>query len=842
MNPFHASKVRVFLVVLLTSFLVYVGFSSDGLSKTKATFRFLLTKIGLQPDQSVVVPSNQVLRPAGTQISFPGRPVDMALSPDGQILAVLNSKGIVLIDLVTQKVKQTVTADGLESSFSGIVFSPDGKTLYSSSHTDLIHVLSFESEGIARRQETIQMPSPQVGGRAVPSGLALSPNGRYLFIALTRNNSIAIYDLAQKSFVSQIPVGMVPYSVLVSRDGKELYVSNWGGRKPESKDTTAVSSGSAVVVDEETGIASTGTVSVVELETQKIKEDIPVGLHPCGMCLSKDGTRLFVANANSDTVSAIDTLTREVVEEISVNADDKLPLGSAPNALALDEDGKRLYVALGGTNAVAVIVLGSSSAKSLKKEDSKLTGLIPTGWYPGSILFDAQRKGLLVANVKGVGSLGTIDPAAGRDVQDFLGTISMIGVPNAWTEEVKANNNMPQALNSLNRGNSKAQPVPIPARLGEPSVFKHVFYIIKENRTYDQVFGDIEKGNGDPRLVQFGRGVTPNQHALADQFVLLDNFYCSGALSVDGHQWLAEANVTDYLEKGFGGFTRSYPFDGGDPLAYASSGFLWDNATRHGLSYYRSGAGKIQIKASALVAPLNKYLCPTYPGFPTKVSDQQRADEFLKEFRQFEKVGNLPNLVMMLLPNDHTTGTRPNYPTPRAQAADNDLALGRVVEAVTHSRFWNETVIFVVEDDAQDGLDHVDGHRTIVQAISPYTRRGTVDNSFYTQVNLVRTIEQIFGLPPMNQFDLAATPMFTCFSDNVDTAPFVRLTNQVPLDEMNPPTSALRGQALQWARQSLLLDFSSPDAADEEVLNRAIWYSTRGYDVPYPHTSKEGEP
>ncbi|PYV41477.1 MAG: hypothetical protein DMG06_16985 [Acidobacteria bacterium] len=862
-------SLRPYAVLLLLGvcFLIYLSFSESGLSKTKETFRFLLSKVGIQSDRSVVVPSNQILRPAGTQISFPGRPVDMALSPDGKTLAVLNSTGVVLIDLAAQRVKQTVTAEGLKSSYAGIVFSLDGKTLYCSSNTDLVHVITLDSEGNGRPSETIKAPVPAIGGEPVPSGLALSPNGRYLFIALTRNNSVAIYDLSQKMFVSQIPVEMVPYSVIPSRDGRKLYVSNWGGRRPEGRDTTADSSGSQVVVDKETGIANTGSVSVVDLQEQKVVENIEVGLHPCGMCLSKDGTRLLVANANSDTITSIDTLTRQVAEEISVKVDSKLPLGAAPNALALDADGKRLYVALGGNNAVAVIALGSGSAKSLKASESKLEGVIPTGWYPGALLLDSERRKLLVANTKGVGSLDETDPAGGHKAKAYLGTLSIIDLPNAkqlakWTDAVKSNNNMPQAFNSLNRGNAKVKPVPVPTRIGEPSVFKHVFYIIKENRTYDQVFGDIAKGNGDAHFLQFGREVTPNQHALADQFVLLDNFYCSGAISVDGHQWLAEANVTDYIEKGFGGFTRSYPFDGDDPLAYASSGFLWDNAMRHGLTFrnygefvqaqitpanatwtdifkdYQNKAGQIQIKASSQVAPLNQYLCATFPGFPLKVSDQQRADEFLKEFRHFEKEGNLPNLIMMLLPCNHTEGTSPDFPTPRAQVADNDLALGRIVEAVTQSRFWKESVIFVVEDDAQDGVDHVDGHRTVAQVISPYTRRGSVDSTFYTQVSLVRTIEQIFGLPPMNQFDLAATPMSNCFSDSFNPTPFKSLPNQIPLDEMNPALSALKGEARYWARQSLLLDFSSPDAADEEVLNKVIWHSTRGYDTPYPQPAK----
>jgi YVTN family beta-propeller protein len=867
---FGNSRLKAVLLLTLVCFLTYFSFNQYGLSKTEEVFHYLLSRVGLQPDRSVVVPSNQILRPAGTQISFPGRPVDMALSPDGETLALLNSSGIVLINLPTQSIQQTVTAEGLNGSYHGILFSQNGETLFCSSSTDLVHVIRLDTQGKWSWKEAIEVPAPAIGGNAVPGGLALSPSGRYLYVALTRSNGVAIYDLSRNIFVGQIPVGMVPYAIAVSHDGRRLYVSNWGGRRPEADDTTAKSSGSPLVVDEETGIVNTGSVSVVDLQEQKVVATIMVGLHPCGLCLSRAGTRLFVANANSDTVSCIDTSTLKVLDEISVKADDALPLGAAPNALTLDANDQRLYVALGGNNAIAVVTPGSATSTNTPGSKSKLKGLIPTGWYPGSIMVDADGEKLLVANTKGIGSLNLPNSLAGHNSTQYLGTLSIIDLPHTeqlaqWTEQVKLNNNMPQALNTLKQGASEAKPVPVPVNLGEPSVFKHVFYIVKENRGYDQVLGDIEKGNGDQRFLQFGREVTPNQHALAEQFVLLDNFYCSGAVSADGHQWVTQANVTDYIEKAFGGFTRSYPYAGGDPLSYASSGFLWDNALRHRLSFRdygefvqatitpasatwmdifddcQSGEGQIQVKARSQVAPLNRYLCPTFPGFPTKVSDQQRADEFLKEFRQFEMKGNLPNLVMMLLPNDHTTGTRPAYPTPRAQVADNDLALGRIVEAITQSQFWNETVIFVVEDDAQNGLDHVDGHRSIAQVISAYTRRGSVDSTFYTQVNLIRTIEQILGLPPMNQFDLAAPPMFSCFSNHYDASPFKLLPNQIPLDEMNPPITALKGEARYWAKQSLALDFSAPDLADEDVLNRVIWHSSRGYQTPYPQMARKAE-
>ncbi|HQH74533.1 MAG TPA: alkaline phosphatase family protein, partial [bacterium] len=365
---------------------------------------------------------------------------------------------------------------------------------------------------------------------------------------------------------------------------------------------------------------------------------------------------------------------------------------------------------------------------------------------------------------------------------------------------------LPELKRKLEKARSDIAPVPVPERHGEPSVFEHVVYIIKENRTYDQVFGDLPQGNGDPSLVHFGREVTPNHHALAETYTLFDNFYCSGVLSADGHQWTNEAYVTDYLERFFGDFTRSYPYDGDDPLAYASTGFIWDNVLRHGLTFrnygefvqaeldppkaqfldfykdYLEGTHTIKMRARTELKRLEPYLCPTYVGFPNTVPDVIRVREFLKEFREFERQGSLPNFIILLLPNDHTSGTRPDRPTPRASVADNDLSLGQIVEAVSHSRFWEKTCIFVVQDDPQDGLDHVDSHRTVALVISPYTRRGFVDSTMYTQPGMLKTIELILGIPPMNQFDLLATPMRACFQNEPDFTPYKALKNNIPLD------------------------------------------------------------
>lgn len=387
-------------------------------------------------------------------------------------------------------------------------------------------------------------------------------------------------------------------------------------------------------------------------------------------------------------------------------------------------------------------------------------------------------------------------------------------------------------------------------------------YIIKENRTYDQIFGDLPQGNGDPALVHFGREVTPNHHALAETFVLMDNYYCSGILSADGHQWTDEAYVTDYIEKFFGDFTRSYPYDGGDALAYASSGFIWDNVLKHGLTFrdygefvdaviepknstftdmyqdFINGTHKIKITAKPNLPQLKPYLCPTYVGFPNTVPDVYRANEFIKELKQYEKNNNFPNFIIMLLPNDHTSGTRPGTPTPKAAVADNDLALGRIVEAISHSKFWQQTCIFVTEDDPQAGLDHVDGHRTVGLVISPYTKRGETVSTYYSQINMFRTMENILGIPPMNQFDLAAEPMFDCFTNTPDFSPYEALKNNIPLDQLNPALSSLSGDALYWAQKSLEQDLEDYDRIDEDIFNRIIWHAVKGYEVPYPVLSK----
>jgi YVTN family beta-propeller protein len=611
-------------------------------------------------------------------------------------------------------------------------------------------------------------------------------------------------------------------------------------------------------VDPKTGIANNGAVSVVDLERNVQAKIIEVGLHPSDMVLSPDQERLYVACANSDIISVINTTTDEVIENISVHMQENILFGSSPNDLAISPDGKFLYVANGTDNAVCVIQTGTPG---------KVLGYIPTGWYPGSVILDKNGKILYVANIKGIGSRNQRTDRTGYNSYDYLGSVSIIALPGRhelqkMTETVNLNNSWAEKLKGLYQSEASREKVPVPVLPSQTSFFKHVIYIIKENRTYDQVFSDMVKGDGDTSLLEFGREITPNHHLLAETFVLLDNFYCSGVLSADGHQWTDEAYVTDYLEKSFGDFPRSYPYDGDDALAYASSGFIWDNVLNHGLTFrdygefvraiidpddatfteiyqdFKAGTNNIKIQAKANLEQLTPYLCPTFIGFPNEVPDVYRAAEFIKELKNFEKNDDFPNFIIMLLPNDHTSGTRPGMPTPRAAVADNDLALGQIVEAISGSKFWKETCILLTEDDPQDGLDHVDGHRTVGLVISPYTKRGEVVSTYYSQINMVRTIEDILGIPPMNQLDLSAESMADCFTDKPDFSPYKAVKNNIPLDELNPELISITGDQLYWAKKSLEQDLNDVDRINEDIFNRIIWHSVKGYDRPYPNLLK----
>lgn len=856
-----SNKTNILIPIALIGILILANCSSDtGSNRSRVKFTDTLdlfnrrAMVGPQGDGTHVVATSQIINPAGNTVVFPGRPTDLALNNEETILAVKNKSDVIFFDVANQSIIQTLKVPGAGNTFVGIAWSSNDSLVWTTDTKGLIRSAKLGDDGSFDWHEKIALKGPEgeKNNRSYPGGFAIDETKNLIYVTLNRNNSLGVVNTKTMELEEQIPVGIAPFTIIIK--GSKAYVTNWGGRVPSAGDKTGLTSGSEAVVDPKTGVGSSGSVSVVDLESRKVLAEIEVGLLPCNMVLSPDGSRLYVANANSDIVSVIDTRQDKVLRTIDTKPIAELPFGSAPNALVMDSSGKTLYVANGANNLLAVIDLATD----------QVTGLIPTGWYPGAVILNKAGTDLIVANVKGIGGRWAARSKGGYNSHDHMGSVSFIPVPgkeqlNKYSLQTAANMRLPKIVEAMNIPAVKEKVVPIPTKPGEKSVFKHVLYIIKENRTYDQVFGDLPQGNGDTTLVHFGREVTPNHHALAEQFVLLDNTYCNGVLSADGHLWAMEGFVTDYLEKSFGGFVRSYPYEGDDALAFAKTGFIWDKVLGAGLSFrdygefvqakiepndatwtqlydqFKAGTNEIKIKATTELHTLRPYLCPTYVGFPGKVQDVYRAGEFIKELKEFEKNDNLPNFMVMLLPNDHTVGTRAGYPTPRAAVADNDLALGRIVEAVSKSKFWEETAIFIIQDDPQAGLDHVDGRRTVAMCVSPYTKRGEVISTHYNQNSYLRTMELILGLSPMSQFDLLAEPLVDCFTDKPDFTPYTALPNQIPLDEMNPSLASIKNRKqLFFAQESMKMPLDDIDQADEGIFNRIVWHSVRGYDTPYP--------
>lgn len=804
--------------------------------------------VGTQPDGRVVVATNQVLDPFGRQVQFAGRPNDCAFSPDGSVLAVSDAwAGLVrFVEPRAGAIAYEVKLPGEMPGYSGLAFSADGQRLWVSGSRNVIFVLERGADGAYSLGAPIDF-----GESVTPVGISLSLDGSRLYVCLNRKNQVAILNAASGATLETIDVGVAPFAAVEGPVGK-LYVSNWGGSRAVEGDVTEpAGNAGTVVVDPRTHVASEGSVSVVDLAAATEVRQVPTGLHPCEMALGPGGRSLYIACANSDVVSVIDTSRDRVSATIDVKPLEELPFGSSPNALALSPGGGTLYVSLGTNNAVAVVstLVG------------RVTGYVPVGWYPGGLDVSPVDDTLAVCNIKGIGSRDARDPK-GFNSHHYLGSVSLVPTRAsrrelpALTDRTLTNNRMTATLTALGPARPGVAPVPLPERHGEPSSLKHVIYIIKENRTYDQVLGDMPEGNGDPKLCVYPEETTPNQHALAREFALLDNFYCCGSLSADGHQWTDSGFATDYIEKGFRGWPRSYPYDGGDALAYSPGGFLWDNARAHGKSvriygefvnaklqagatwtdYYRdwvNGTSVTSVEAVPKIASIADIVCPTYIGFPQTVPDVYRAREFLREFHAGVDAGTLPNLMILLMPNNHTSGGK-TLPTIPAQLADNDYALGQIVDAVSHSRVWGETAIFVTEDDPQAGLDHVDGRRTLGFAISPYTPRGKVVSTNYNQTSMLKTMELILGLPPMTQFDLLASPMRACFAGRRDLAPYTARPSNIALDTMPEPATTEDPRMERWWRLYCSLDFSQEDLCDEMTLNLCQWHLMRGPDAPYP--------
>jgi YVTN family beta-propeller protein len=694
---------------------------------------------------------------------------------------------------------QTISYKAPEALYFGVAFSPDGKTVYASAGgNNKIRVYSFH-DGQLTEQSPIQM-SDVKKTNFYPAGLTVSPDGKYLYVADNMSGQVSKIDLTTKQIVSSVSVGKFPYTVGLSKDGTKLYVSNWG----ES------------------------SVSVIDIATFTKKSDISVGLHPNAIAINPKNGNIYISDSDSDQISVIDSNSDKVIRTISLSPYKHAKTGSQPDALAVSPDGQTLYVANAGNNDVAVINLG---------EEPHVKGLIPTAWYPTGIQLSSDGKQIMVLNAKGMGAgpnkgyqQGTYGPSTQYIGSMIKGTLSFINTP----DDAKLKNYTQQVMRNdrfLGQNNGSV----IPRFAGGKSPIKHVIYVIKENRTYDQVFGDMKKGNGDPKLTEFGKNITPNLHKLADQFVLLDNFYTDAEISAQGHNWATGAKANDYVEKNwpanYSDRNRPYDFEGDNSAAYPQAGFLWDDAKRSGVSFRDYGEFYQFGKSVPADPSIGNNYDPNFTGWDMNTSDLTRFDQWNKEFQQFVKNGNLPQLEIVRLPNDHTQGTKPGALSPQSYVAQNDLAVGKLVDAVSHSPYWKDTAIFIIEDDAQDGPDHVDAHRTEALVISPYTQKGTVDSTFYDTASMLKTIELILGMQPLTQYDAAATPMLNTFTTHPNFKPYVAVGPTDPLDRLN-------GQNAPMAQESSKMDFSREDAAPDDQLNLAIWKATKG-NVPYPKDLKK---
>ena len=766
---------------------------------------------GTTSDGTVLLPNHYRLTPAGEQIPVGDLPLNMTVSPDGKYLAVTNNgyseQFISIIDIKQQKQVQTLP---VQASFFGLDFSRDGQMLYASGGgRNLIYFFSL------RKGQFVQTDSmyvnPGSSDEWFVTGLTAGRDGKFLYVATKTARKLLKISVSDKQIVKSLSFDHFLYDVVMTQDGKKLYVSIWGGK--------------AVAVVDPYDLTLIGT--------------IPAGDHPNKMVLADDG-RLFVANANTDDVSAIDTKSDRVIETISVRPYPGARYGSTPNGLAVTSDGKTLFVVNAGNNDVAVLDISVPGS-------SRVKGLIPAGWYPTAAALAGDGKTLFIANGKGLRSKP--NPRAPQPVDKdakksqyigrlLWGTVSVLPVPDdkqlmEFTVQVRKNNDW-EKMSQNKKKDTRPHAIPLP---GGTSPIKHVIYIIKENRTYDQVLGDMAQGNGDTSLVLFGRKITPNHHKIAEQFILFDNFYVDAEVSADGHEWSTAAVATDFVEKTwpatYSGRGKGYPSEGNYPIASPAIGYLWDMAARAGISY-RSYAEFIKIghdsSGTYYYTPMDKlkgHFDPRFRPWDLNYPDTLRAAEFIREMHEYEKKGNWPNLMIMRLPNDHTYGTALHKHTPRSMVAENDLALGMVFDAVSHSKFWKETALFVLEDDAQNGPDHVDAHRSILLIASPYAKRGWTDHNMYSTTSVLRTIELILGLEPMSQFDAAAFPLTTAFTDKPDLTPYDYLRNTWPMDRMN--TDDTYGSKL-----SMLMDWDEEDEAPEQPLNEILWKSIKGEHSPMP--------
>ena len=914
-NGSRRNRLRSLAAVLASGIIVL------GVSAQSVPFPTYVT--GPQPNGSWVVSSGQIITPAGKQIDLGirVRAKALAVNPNrsthtAAVLTLGAAEAVEVFDTRTGDVLQNYIAFGKDSSgsYSGIAYSADGRYLIFSQDSSNITITKVSAEGLLEDDNQVNVPadnsfvtcfpnSPPGDGApcgtffspstSYPGGIALSKDGKTAYALLNQNNTLTKIDLASTTPTqgTQIRVGNAPHSIVIDNSGKTAYISNEGGRAATQSDFQIYSAGTEIVADPVVGAAITGTVSVVDLPSMKVKATISTGLHPTGMAFY--GRYLLVANTYSDTISVIDTESNKVVRTIDlalpigVPGEHKASYGAAPNSIAVDAGRGVAYVALYNANAIGVVDLTSNRR-------NPVTGMIPVAYAPSSVVLDAADDKLLVANDKGIGARNSFETDYG--VSDYNthqdnGTVSIVPVPNyktlhAMTKQVFENNHwdLRENIRSASGGSHDARPVAIPEKIGDPSTIKHVFLIIRENRTYDQILGDVPAGDGDSSLAVFGSSITPNAHQLIKRFPLLDNFYDPSRQSADGHQWITEgmAPYADDIQSP--DWVRSYPGGSpGDALAYQKKGFFFSEASAAGLpvkiygesvendtylqpngstneptwSQFYADSQKFEagleptlyyqntIQAYSSIPAVADHLAKNFPLFDLGIPDQFRVDLWLQDFKNDVASGTVPALTIMWVMCDHTGGP----PTPAAEQADNDLAIGRIIDYISHSKVWSSSAIFIEEDDAQNGVDHIDGHRSPGYIVSPYARQnGPTDHTYYTQVNMTRTIEQILGLPPMNQFDLVASPMRSAFVDGIPPAdnfkPWTHVPNLVPLDQGVTTTAAntsdtamvkvLRTAWIKKKNQIFAGKLTKPDAEDPDAVNHFNWYMATDFKRPYP--------
>ncbi|MEV5385288.1 alkaline phosphatase family protein [Streptomyces sp. NPDC052721] len=851
------------------------------------TRQFGTDQVGQVTDKGQVVSADQYIAPYGDRLVIDdGKIMSSTVSPDGSHLAASVTDGdasLVVVDLATGRIKQRVgtnAADDLRISSNAVgqegpAYSPDGKQLWLG-QLDGYTRFTVNADGTLADPVAVKIPADG-SKQALSAAAVFSADGSTVYGAVNGQNRVVAIDAATGAVKRSWSVGNAPRGM--ARAGDKLYVSNEGGRPAKAGESTLNSYGTQVPADPKTGATTTGTVSVIDLaDPSAAVGTIDVGLHPTAV-YAQHGA-VFVTNTADDNVSVIDTAKDKVVQTISTQPWPEASVGYEPDAVTLTDDG-RLLVTLGRANAVAVYRYTSP------QEPVSYIGLLPTDYFPAEITTVGGK--VVVSHTRGIDARRP--SSAGHGTHDTTSSLTRFTLPSdrvirSQTAKVFQQNGWSAGSVRLAKGHGDAKPQPVPARIGDPSTIKHVFLIVKENRTYDQVLGDIPEGDGDPSLTQFGENVTPNQHALAEQFGLYDNTYDIGTNSAEGHNWLMQADNPEYTESSAGEYKRSYDTED-DALGHQKTGFLWTGAQAAGKSVRNFGefqqfltkpsgaswqnlycdaknmdatgqATAYPLNSSSPIPSLNSVSVPGFPKFDTSVPDLYRYEIWKQDF---EKNGPA-NLNMFWLSSDHTGGPA----SPAAQVADNDLATGKIIDRISHSTYWKDSAIFVVEDDSQAGLDHVDGHRAPVQIISPWARHGTVDSHYYSQITMIRTIEQILGIHPMNQKDSAATPMRGAFTRHPDHTPFTALPNRTSLTDgvktppscgpdtpaaQDPKAAAVpsakvpadkKSLAAAWdvwkSKQHLTGPHAVPDYANPAQMNHLTWYQTHNWTRPYPGEKK----